>query len=320
MGLEKIDTAYVGIDVSSDKLDVCILPGKEQFTVRLDEQGLTNLRERMVSLQPKLVVLEATGGYEQMVVADLHGANIPIRVVNARWVRDFAKSRGILAKTDRIDAKVLALYASKSDLEIRPIPDAQQRLLTEMVTRRHQLVTMRTMEMHRSRQARNVPVRKSVEAIIEALNAQIKGLEEQITTLIRSTPIWCEKDKVMRSVPGVGPVVSFSMLAYMPEVGDMNRRETASLTGVAPFNRDSGQNQGKRSIWGGRPRIREVLYMSIVSAMTHNPILKTFCARLSAGKPKKVAMTAGVRKLVTILNTMVKNNTTWNPEFAMKTT
>jgi transposase len=264
-------------------------------------------------LNPTLVVLEATGGIEMPVAATLAVAGIPIAVVNPRQVRDFARATGRLAKTDSIDAKVLALFAAAVRPQVRPLPDANEQELGDILSRRRQLVEMITAEKNRLRSARSKAVRTHIQAHITWLETELANIDSDLKRIIRESPVWREKDDLLKSVPGVGPVLSTTLLADLPELGTLNRRQIASLVGVAPFNRDSGKLRGKRMIWGGRAAVRTVLYMSTLVATRRNPVIRVFYQRLcAAGKAKKVALTACMRKLLTILNAMLKHGTPWH--------
>lgn len=306
---------FVGIDVSKKQWDVCLLPKGQSCKFTADEVGLGRLRDLLRPLGRCLIVVEASGGYEQRLAAELIEAGHDVARVNPRQVRDFARSLGRLAKTDRIDAHVLALYAEK----IQPRPcekvSEKQAELDELLTRRRQLTQMKATEQTRLHQLRGPEVRKSVSHMLDQLRDQIRLVDADIARLIEDQDDWQQRAQQLQSVPGVGKVTSRTLVAELPELGRLNRQEIASLVGVAPLNRDSGQFRGKRTIWGGRANIRSVLYMATLSARKHNPVIRSFADRLTAaGKPFKVVLTACMRKLLIILNTMIRNKTNWNPK------
>ncbi len=304
---------FVGIDVSSDHLDVCVRPTGAAWQVPYDPQGIRGLVEHLDELAPDLVVLEATGGIELALTGELVAAGLPVAVVNPRHVRDFARAGGKLAKTDALDARVLAHFAEAMQPECRPLPDASTQELRALVTRRRQVVEMMTAERNRLRTA-TPRIRPQVEEHILWLKARLEELDKGLSNFIRSSPMWRTTETVLRSTPGVGPVLTMTLLAGLPELGTLNRGEIAALVGVAPFNRDSGTLRGKRTVWGGRAQVRAVLYMATLVATCRNPVIRAFYQRLcAAGKPKKVALTACMRKLLVILNAMVKHHRSWNP-------
>ena len=304
---------FVGIDVSKDRLDVADRPAGEVWQGSYDSRGISDLVERLGELSPYLVVLEATGGLELTLTGELAAVGLPVAVVNPRHVRDFARAAGKLAKTDALDAQVLAHFAEAMQPEPRPLPDASAQEFRALVTRRRQLVEMITAEKNRLKTATH-RVRPQVQGHIRWLGESLEELDKDLRGLIRSSPLWRAKEKVLRSTPGVGPVLSMTLLSDLPELGALNRGEIAALVGVAPFNRDSGTLRGKRKVWGGRRRVRAALYMAALVATRYNPVLRDFYQRLcAAGKPKKVALTACMRKLLTILNTMVRDHRHWNP-------
>lgn len=305
----------IGIDVSKALLDVAVLPDDQTWSVDNDQQGIRTLVKDLKRWRCRLVILEATGGLEMAAVSALAAAGLPVVVVNPRQVRDFAKSKGILAKTDRIDARVLTLFGEAVKPQVRPLKDKQMQQLEALVSRRRQLVDMLTAEKNRLSQAQK-SVRKNIKAHIAWLEQRLNEIDSDLNKLIKDTPIWREKDTVLQSAPGVGPVLSSSMIAKLPELGTLNRKKIAALVGVAPFNRDSGKWRGRRAIWGGRADVRAVLYMATLASIRWNPSISTFYSRLvGAGKEHKVAMTACMRKLLTTLNAMVKNETPWEPRF-----
>lgn len=304
-----------GIDVAKDKLDIAIRPLNIIFTVSYNTKGVEKIKQKLNELRLGLVVVEATGGLERKLSIALAEASLPVVVVNPRQVRDFAKATGRLAKTDRIDADIIAHFGEVIKPEIRPLKDEQQRELTDMLIRRRQLVDMRKTEQQRLSCVAN-NVRNNIQLHIKWLDKCIKDADKDISDLIEKTASFKQRDKIVTSVPGVGPVMSASLGAFLPELGTLDRKQVAALAGVAPFNRDSGRFTGKRIVWGGRANLRAVLYMSTLTAVRCNSVIKSFYNRLiEAGKPKKVAITACMRKLLTILNAMVKNNTIWQESF-----
>jgi transposase len=303
---------FVGIDVSKAHLDVHVLPSGESFRVGHDDAGFVTLIARVRPLTPTVVVLEATGGYEVTVAAALVGAGLPVAVINPRQIRDFARATGQLAKTDALDARVIALFAEAVRPIARPLPDDQARALGDLVARRRQLVDMLTAEQNRHRLLRDRGLQRDLEAHITWLDAALGRLEADLTTLIRSTPIWREADELLRSVPGVGPVTSCALIADLPELGHLDRRRIAALAGLAPVARDSGTFRGRRMIVGGRAHVRRSLYMATVAAIKYNPVIRAFFHRLvAAGRPGKVAVIAAMRKLLTILNAMLRDRRPW---------
>jgi transposase len=305
---------YVGIDVSKDRLDIAVRPTEDTWSVANDASGIPEVVQRLAQLHPKLVVLEATGGLQLPVVAALASAGLPLSMVNPRQVRDFARATGKLAKTDQLDAQVLAHFAEAVRPTPYPLPDAQTQELTALLTRRHQVVEMLTAEKNRLRTTRE-SVRQRVQDHIRWLEQELADLDDDLERTLRESPLWREKDNLLRSVPGIGRVVSITLLADLPELGTLSRHQIAALVGVAPLNRDSGRFRGKRMVWGGRARVRAALYMAALTASRYNPIIKAFYHRLcSAGKARKVALTACMRKLLIILNSMVKHQQTWTPD------
>jgi len=304
-------SVFVGIDISKDTLDVAVRPTGQAWRVGSDSAGLADLVARLQTMRPEVIVVEATGGYEVPVVAALAEAKLPVAVINPRQVRDFAKAAGKLAKTDRVDAEVLAHFADAMKPSPRPLPDAQHRELEAQLARRRQLIEMTVMERNRLRGAMG-RVKVRVEAHIEWLEKELEGQDRGLRALLQASPVWREKDDILQSAPGVGPVTSLTVLAALPELGTLNRHQIAALVGVAPFARDSGQLRGKRAIWGGRAAVRASLYMATLSAAKHNPVIAAFYRRLLVvGKPKKVALVACMRKLLVILNAMLKHRTPW---------
>jgi len=307
---------YVGIDIAKAHLDLAERPQQKQWRTGRDEAGLAQIVERLRAVGPALIVVEATGGLESSVVSALLAAELPVVVVNPRQVRDFAKATGRLAKTDRLDAEVLAHFGEALKPTPRPLPDAQQRQLDSLMVRRRQLVEMLVAERNRLGSAAPV-AQASLHRHIDWLQAELNDVEQETQTLIRQSPAWCARDDLLQSVPGLGQVTSASLLALLPELGHLSHKQIAALVGVAPFNRDSGQHKGKRIIWGGRADVRSVLYMATLSATRFNPLIRTFYQRLvAAGKPKKVALIACMRKLLTFLNAIVRDATPWQPILA----
>jgi transposase len=303
----------VGIDVSKGLLDVAVLPEGESWSATNDEEGITQVVKRLKSLRPRLVVLEATGGMETALVGAAATARLPVVVVNPRQVRDFAKSVGALAKTDAIDARVLARFAEAVRPEVRPLKDKEASQLSALIARRRQLVEMLTSEKNRLGSALEA-IHPSIEEHIEWLEQRLTDINGKLRKAIKKSPVWRAKEQLLRTAPGVGAVLSATLVAGLPELGALNRKRIAALVGVAPFNRDSGKYRGKRCIWGGRGSVRAVLYMATLAATRFNPVIRAFYLRLcAAGKEKKVALTACMRKLLTILNAMVKTGTPWQP-------
>ncbi|MGH7363754.1 MAG: IS110 family transposase, partial [Candidatus Methylomirabilales bacterium] len=297
---------YVGIDVAKATLDVAVHPTAARWTAAHTERAVAALTTRLAALAPALVVLEATGGLERPLVGALAAAGLPVVVVNPRQIRDFAKATGTLAKTDALDAAVLAHFAAAVRPTPRPLPDAATQTLAALVTRRRQLVEMLTAERNRLGSASR-PLRAEIQAHITWLKRRLARLDTDLGQAIRTSPAWRVQDDLLQSVPGVGPVLSRTLLASLPELGTLHRRAIAALVGVAPLNRDSGTCRGRRRVWGGRAAVRAVLYMGALVAVRHNPVLRAFYRRLRAvGKLPKVALTACMRKLLTILNAMLK--------------
>ena len=306
---------YVGIDVAKAELVVAARPGDERWSVANDERGVRTLVERLKREGPSLVVLEATGGYELAAVGALAAAGLPLVVANPRQVRDFARATGQLAKTDRTDADVLALFAERVRPEVRPLPAEDAQELDALLARRRQLLEMLTAEKNRLGQAPGRgrrPVKKSLKAHIQFLERELRIADTELGQMVRASPAWRERDDLLRSVPGVGPVLSLTLLAELPELGRLTRREIAKLVGVAPLARDSGTLKGRRFVHGGRAPVRAVLYMAALVATKRNPVIRAFYLRLlAAGKPKKLALVACMRKLLTTLNAMARANERW---------
>jgi transposase len=307
-----MDATYVGIDVSKEKLDVHLRPSAEAFAVARDGKGLHELVERLRGVEPELIVVEATGGFETIVTAALAAAALPVVVVNPAQVRHFAKALGQRAKSDPIDAAVIADFAAAVKPQLRPLPDAAARLLAELVGRRAQLVEMLAAERQREERVANARVRKSLKRHIAALAKELKTIEDDIDGLIRSSPLWREKEDLLKTFPGVGETLARVFLADLPELGQLNRRKIASLVGVAPFTQQSGQWKGKSMIAGGRAAVRSAVFMAAMSAIRCNDMLRAFYQHLLAlGKPKMVALIAVARKLLTILNAMLRDQKPW---------
>jgi transposase len=302
---------FVGIDVSKDSLDVAVLPDGEHWSVPNCETGIASLVERLGPVAPIAIVLEATGGLETLVAATLGLGGLPVSIINPRQARDFAKALGKLAKTDAIDAKMLALFGQRVRPEPRPLKDEQLQKLTAIFTRRSQLVRMLTAEKNRLSSSPRY-IHKDIGEHIVWLEKRIEEVNDTLKQHIKESPLWRKKDKLLRSVKGVGPVFSTSLLTGLPELGILNIKKIAALAGVAPMNCDSGKHRGKRIIWGGRASVRSALYMATLSAIQHNPVIKAFYQRLiAAGKLKKVAITACMHKLLTIINAIIRDSTPW---------
>jgi transposase len=306
----------VGLDVAKAHLDVAVRPTGVQWRAPNDAAGVAALVDRLAPLAPALVVLEATGGLERLAAAALAAAGLPVAVVNPRQVRDFAKAVGQLAKTDALDAQLLARFAEAVRPPPRPLPDAAQEALAALLARRRQVVTMLTAERQRLQAARP-PVRARVQAHVHWLERELTEVDADLGRTLRASPVWRAKEDLLRSVPGVGPVVALTLLAELPELGALDRKRIAALVGVAPVVCDSGTLRGRRLVWGGRGRVRAALYMAALVATRHNPVLRAFYHRLlRAGKAKKVALTACIHKLLLILNAIVHTGTPWRPPAA----
>jgi len=302
---------FVGIDVAKAYLDVCILPQGESFRAANDEAGIADLIGRFQALAPEAILLEATGGLQQALVAGLMDAGLPVHVLNPRQVRDFARATGRLAKTDKLDAEVLARFGQSVRPARRALPDQETQALKALVARHRQVQEMLTTEKIRLHAA-SPRIRPGLETHIECLKRLLKDVDDDLDKMIRSSPAWREKDDLLRSVPGIGPVVSSVLMAGLPELGRAARRQLAALVGVAPFNRDSGLMRGRRTIWGGRGDVRTALYQAALVATRHNALIKAFYQRLlQAGKPKKLALVACMRKLLGILNAMLRTGQRW---------
>ena len=304
---------FIGIDIAKDTIDIRVLPSGESWTVDTTPTELPETADRLAALKPTNIVMEATGGYETRLAASLATAGLPVAVVNPRQVRDLARALGILAKTDAIDAHVLALFAEKVQPECRPLPTDDEHALKELLTRRRQLVDMRTAESNRRQHIVSKQVYGSITTLIESINHELDVIEREIDNRVKASPVWRAKDKLLQSVPGIGKTTASMLIVALPELGHLNRRQIASLAGLAPMNRDSGTFRGRRMITGGCALIRAGLYMPILSAVRYNPKIKPFYDRLiAAGKLEKVAITACMRKLLTMLNAIIRKNEPWH--------
>jgi transposase len=311
---ETTTPAFVGIDVSKHRLDVCARPTGEHWAVAYEDGALPALTQRLLELRPALVVLEATGGLQARLAAGLAAADLPVVVVNPRQVRDFARATGRLAKTDRIDADTLARFAEAVRPPVRPLEDAASLALKALVARRRELVALRVAETNRLGATSTERVRQSLLAVIETLEREIAALDGDLDRQVKDSPAWRAREDLLRSVPGVGPATARTLIAELPELGCLTRRKIAALVGVAPLSRDSGQMRGRRTVWGGRPGVRAALYMAALTAIRCNlPIAAAYRRLRTAGKPAKVALTACMRKLVVVLNAMLRERASWRP-------
>lgn len=309
-----MDAIFVGIDVSKDRLDVHVRPSGEAFAVTRDGKGLEELVERLRGLAPALVAVEATGGFETIVAAAVAGVSLPLVVVNPAQVRHFAQAVGKRAKTDPIDAAVIARFAEAVKPQPRALPDAAARLLAELVGRRRQIIEMLVAERQREKRADAARVRKSLARHIAALEKELPVIDHDIDTMVRGSPVWREKENLLISFPGIANTLARTVLAEVPEIGSLHRRQIASLVGIAPYTRRSGRWKGKSMIAGGRSAARTALFMAALSAIRCNPVLRAFYQHLlAAGKPKMVALIAVARKILTILNAMLRDNKPWQP-------
>jgi transposase len=308
-----MDAQYVGIDVSKARLDVHVRPSGDAFVVARDDKGMAELVERLRAIAPRLIAVEATGGYETVVAAAIGGAGLPLAVVNPAQVRHYAQALGKRAKTDPVDAEVIACFAEATHPEPRALPDEASQALAELVTRRRQIITMMVAERQR---ATRLPkrLRKSCERVVRMLEKELAALDIDIDTTVRGSPAWRATEDLLASVPGVGSITARALIAELPELGRLDRRCIASLVGVAPFTRQSGQWRGKSFIAGGRRSVRAALFLATMAAVRHNSIIRDFRQRLlAAGKPKMVAMIACMRKLLTILNAIARDQKPWQP-------
>jgi len=309
---------FIGIDIAKAQLDMVVRPTGTHSTYPNNKAGIIEVVTQLKALKPKLIVMEATGGFEVPLASALATAQLPLVVANPRQIRDFAKATGRLAKTDALDAGILAQFGEVVQPAVRPLADAETRELDALVTRRRQLTEMITAEKNRFGSA-SPAIQKQIQKHILWLEKQMGQVDANLALKIRNSPLWQEKNDLLQSAPGVGRVLSMTLLAALPELGTLDRKKIAGLVGVAPLNRDSGTMRGKRSVWGGRASVRSILYMSALVGTRFNPVLKAFYQRLcAAGKAKKVAITACMRKLLTILNAMIKNKTPWK-EFCVQT-
>ena len=312
-----MDATVVGIDVAKDRLDVCVRPSGESFVVARTGAGIEELAERLQKLAPRIVAVEATGGFETIVAAGLAAAALPIVVVNPAQVRAFAQALGRRAKTDPIDAAVIAHFVEATKAVPRPLPDETTRLLADLIARRRQIVEMMAAEAQRERRLTNKRLKKSIVRLRKALEKELAELDGEIDDHVRGSPVWAEKEDLLASVPGVGPIIARTLIAELPELGSLDRRKVAALVGLAPWTRQSGQWRGKSFIGGGRKSVRNALFMAAMVAARHNPILKRFRDKLvAAGKPKLVAIIAVARKLLIILNAILRDKTPWQPKTA----
>jgi transposase len=310
--MEKKENNYAGIDVAKDELVVHILPTNKQLTVPNSKEGIKELMKLFKEIEPQQVILEATGGLERELLANLVANGIPAVAINPRQARDLAKGLGELAKTDAVDARILARFAQLQCIPTRPVPTLETQEMNDLVTRKEQMIQMRTQEKNRQHQATQKAIQKSIEKHIAHMDKQIAAIDARIEEMIADNTDWSEKDKILQSVPGVGPKTSQVLISALPELGTINRQEIAALAGVAPFCDDSGKRSGARRIKGGRADVRKALYMAALSAVRFNKTLKVFFERLIAeGKKFKVALVAAMRKLLTILNVMVRTKTSW---------
>lgn len=307
-----MEPTVVGIDVSKDRLDIAILPGGEAFAVARDVAGLDALVARLGSLAPQAVALEATGGYETVVAATLAAAGLPVVVVNPAQVRAFGRAVGQRAKTDPIDAGLIARFAAMTRPAIRPLPDEATQHLADLVARRRQIIQMMVSERQRLARATRPRLRRSLDRLLAALQVELSEIDAAIGEDVRASPAWREKEDLLASVPGIGPTIARTLIAEMPELGRLDRREIAALAGLAPWTRQSGQWKGRSFIAGGRASVRAALFMGAFTAIRHNPPLKAFRDKLiAAGKPKLVALIAVARKLLTILNAILRDKQPW---------
>jgi transposase len=308
--MDEPSAVFVGIDVSKDRLDVHLRPTGKAFCVSRDGKGLDDLISRLVDLPVALVVLEATGGFETTVAAALAGVGLPLCVVKPRQIRDFARAMGRLAKTDALDAEAIALFAERIRPEARPLLDPERARLAEFVSRRRQVIEMIGMETNRRRRATDKRLAKRLDRHVAFLEKELVEIDRDIGEAIKSSAVWCKTEALLKSVPGIGDVTARTLLAEMPELGTVDRHQIAALVGVAPVNRDSGLMRGHRAIAGGRTSVRNVLYMAALTAIRCNPVFRAFYTRLiTRGRPKKVALVAVLRKLLTILNAIVRDLT-----------
>jgi len=307
-----MEQVFVGVDVSKDRLDIHVRPSGESFDVSRNGEGLAMLVDRLKHLSPALIVLEATGGFETAVAAAVASSGLPLAVVNPRQIRDFARATGRLAKTDALDAAAIAHFAEAVHPQPRPLPDAQAQELGELVSRRRQVIEMMVAERNRARLLQSARLRKRLERHIAALQKELTEIERDLDESIRGTPVWRENEDLLKSVPGIGDATARTLLADLPELGTLGRKQIAALVGVAPFNRDSGAWRGRRTIWGGRAAVRSALYMAALVASRWNPVIAAFYRHLrDLGKPAKVALAACMRKLLVMLNAILRDRKPW---------
>lgn len=317
--MNKQTKPWVGIDVSKAQLDVYVHPTAQRSCVKQTDEAIMILGQKLQQMDPVSIVLEASGGFETTVAGILTALGLPVVVVNPRQVRDFARATGTLAKTDLIDAQILARFGEAVKPDVRPLPDDCTQELNNLVKRRRQIVEMLTMEKNRLAQA-SKSVAYGIKEHIDWLTNCLSDIDKDMRQLLHKSPVWREKENLLRSVPGVGPVLATTILGNLPELGSLNRKKIAALVGVAPLNRDSGTMKGKRSVWGGRANLRATLYMGTITAIRCNPVIKEFYSHLrQAGKAPKVAITACMRKLITILNSMFKHNLLWKQNYSLST-
>ena len=309
---------FIGVDVSKATLEVAVLPGEHTFAVANSEEGIRQFITNISQLgTAKIILMEATGGLERRPLALLGAAGLPVAAINPRNARDFAKSIGLLAKTDRVDAKALALFAQRNQPPCRPLPDEQTRALQDLIVRRRQMLDMLSAEQSRLPVVENPKVRREIQSHIAWLKKRVHVVDCDIDQTIKNSPAWQPKSDLLKSARGVGRVMTSTFIGQLPELGTLTNKQIAALVGVAPFNRDSGTIRGRRCIWGGRAEVRNVLYMATLSAIRFNPTIRSFYQRLcQAGKLRKVALIASMRKLLTILNAMVRDQTPWRPSSA----
>jgi transposase len=315
--VEKMEARYVGVDVSKDRLDVHVLPEGAAFAVARDGKGLAELVERLSALQPERIAVEATGGFETVVAAALAGASLPLVIVNPAQVRHFAQALGRRAKTDPIDASMIARFVEATKPDLRPLADEATQLLADLVARRRQIIEMIVAERNREKRVAVRRIRNSIARLIAALEKELAEIDAEIDASVRGSPAWREKEDLLASVPGVGPITARTLIAELPELGTLDGKRIASLAGLAPFTRQSGQWKGKAMIAGGHKSVRSALFLASLVACRHNPALKAFRQRLiDAGKPKMLIAIAAARKLLTILNAILRDKQPWRPESA----
>ena len=310
-----MDATVIGIDVAKDRLDVCVRPSGESFVVARNGAGIEDLAQRLKMLAPRVVAIEATGGFETVVAAGLAAAGLPLLIVNPAQVRAFAQALGRRAKTDPIDAAVIAHFIEATKAQPRPLPDETTRLLADLVTRRRQIIDMMIAEGQRDRRLANKRLKSSIARLRKALEKELAEIDCELDDHVRGSPAWAAKEELLASVPGVGPIIARTLIAELPELGSLDRRKIAALVGLAPWTRQSGQWRGRSFIGGGRKSVRTALFMAAMVAARHNPVLKAFRDKLvAAGKPKLLALIAVARKLLIILNAILRDNRPWQPK------